>query len=315
MDTYVLFFVVFGAVAGVGYCLILVFNPGTSATAMRLQGLVAGEAAPRAEDEKKKAPRKRTDTFLHQLILRLGQSARSSLEGGGGTDETAHRLAMAGYGLPRHAATYQGARLLIGLGLGTLGALVMLFSGASLGKMLLYAVGGLIFGMVAPNMWLGIKIKKRQEKISASLPNMVDLLVVCVEAGLGLDLAMSRVGQELGRSGPELSRELLALGRELAAGQSHEHALSRMAWRIGIGDVENLVAMLIQAERFGTSIAVSLRVFSDAFRTARRQRIEEAAAKTTIKLLFPLVFFIFPAIFVILLGPAAVNIIVGGVFK
>ncbi|MBT4094700.1 MAG: type II secretion system F family protein, partial [Nitrospinaceae bacterium] len=92
----------------------------------------------------------------------------------------------------------------------------------------------------------------------------------------------------------------------------HEQALTRLSWRIGIEDVDNLVSMLIQAERFGTSIAVSLRVFSDSFRTARRQRVEEAAAKTTVKLLFPLVFFIFPAIFVILLGPAAVNILTGG---
>ncbi len=131
---------------------------------------------------------------------------------------------------------------------------------------------------------------------------------------MGLDAAMSRVGDELGLSAPELSRELNQLGRELSAGQTHEHALSRLAWRIGIDDVDNLVSMLVQAERFGTSIAVSLRVFSDSYRTARRQRIEEKAAKTTVKLLFPLIFFIFPAIFVILLGPAAISILVKGMF-
>ncbi|MBT7857543.1 MAG: type II secretion system F family protein [Nitrospinaceae bacterium] len=163
-----------------------------------------------------------------------------------------------------------------------------------------------------PNLWLSLQISSRREKVSSALPNMVDLLVVCVEAGLGLDAAMSRVGRELALSAPELSRELGQLGRELTGGQSHEQALTRLSWRIGIEDVDNLVSMLIQAERFGTSIAVSLRVFSDSFRTARRQRVEEAAAKTTVKLLFPLVFFIFPAIFVILLGPAAVNILTGG---
>jgi len=204
---------------------------------------------------------------------------------------------------------------MIALGAAAFGAIFMLFSGAPLDRMILAAGGGLLAGMVLPNFWLSMQVKKRQEKISAALPNMVDLLVVCVEAGLGLDAAMSRVGQELQFSSPELSRELNALGRELSAGQAHEHALSRLAWRIGLPDVENLVSMLIQAERFGTSIAVSLRVFSDSFRTARRQRIEEAAAKTTVKLLFPLIFFIFPAIFVILLGPAAVNVLAGGALK
>lgn len=314
MEQLILFFLVFGAVAIMGYVLIGVFAPQKGAVALRLESLGSGAAAEAVEEgqeESASSAKKKSLSLLMRIAQKIGVSAGSRLEGEG--DETSHRLAMAGYSAPNYISTYQGTRLMIAAGAACAGSLVMLITDAPAGKILLAAVVGFLLGMILPNFYLSILIKKRQEKISAALPNMVDLLVVCVEAGLGLDLAMSRVGQELSLSSPELSRELNALGRELSAGQSHEHALSRLAWRIGIGDVENLVSMLIQAERFGTSIAVSLRVFSDSFRTARRQRIEEAAAKTTVKLLFPLIFFIFPAIFVILLGPAVVNVMTKGI--
>lgn len=305
---------IFAAVAVVGVGLILVLLPAESPLAGRLQaigegdiGLAGGQVDPNETDSQGAGM-----DFLTGLVQRVGKSARQYFEGSG--DETEHRLAMAGYNPQTHLTTFHGVRMVVGLGLASSGSLIMLFAGAPVGKMILAAGLGILAGLVLPNFWLSLQIKKRREKISAALPNMVDLLVVCVEAGLGLDAAMSRVGQELVLSAPELSRELNQLGRELSAGQTHEHALTRLAWRIGIDDVDNLVSMLIQAERFGTSIAVSLRVFSDSYRTARRQRIEEAAAKTTVKLLFPLIFFIFPAIFVILLGPAAINILVKGMF-
>ncbi len=306
---------IFAAVATVGVGLIIVLGAQVSPVALRLEAISGGDdlsssAAGRSAEAK---PEKKLESYFSGLAQRVGNSARKYLEGGGG-DETEHRLAMAGYNPQTYLTKFHGFRMLLGLGLATAGSFFMLITGEPAGKMVLAAGLGILGGLLLPNFWLGFQIKKRREKISAGLPNMVDLLVVCVEAGLGLDAAMSRVGQELGLSAPELSRELNQLGRELSAGQTHEHALSRLAWRIGIDDVDNLVSMLVQAERFGTSIAVSLRVFSDSFRTARRQRIEEAAAKTTVKLLFPLIFFIFPAIFVILLGPAAISIIVKGIF-
>ncbi|MEK6710489.1 MAG: type II secretion system F family protein [Nitrospinota bacterium] len=315
MDGLLIVLLVCGAGGAVAFVAMMAFAPAPSPARLRLAAIAAGEAAGAAKREAAEvtAPKKKGGSLFGRLALRLGTSARSLLEGGG--DDTVHRLAMAGYSSPQHAATFHGIRMMLGLGGGALTALITLFTGASAGQMILYSVAVLIGGVIIPNIGLSRVVSARQERISAALPNMVDLLVVCVEAGLALDGAMARVGQELQLSAPDLSRELTSLSRELSAGQSHEHALSRMGWRIGLGDVDNLISMLIQAERFGTSIAVSLRVFSDAFRTARRQRVEEQAAKTTIKLLFPLIFFIFPAIFVLLLGPAAVNIIAGGVLK
>lgn len=308
----------FAAVATVGIGLILVLGSPQNVIAIRLEalgGTDAGSLAGRPEDENTDAEdsKNKGENFIAGLIERIGNSTRQYFEGGSG-DETEHRLAMAGLNPQTHLTTFHGIRMMVGLVLATLGSVYMLIIGASVGRMVLAAGLGLLGGLLLPTFWLGLKIKKRRENISAALPNLVDLLVVCVEAGLGLDAAMSRVGSELDISAPELSKEVNQLGRELSAGQTHEHALSRLAWRIGIDDVDNLVSMLLQAERFGTSIAVSLRVFSESYRTARRQRIEEAAAKTTVKLLFPLIFFIFPAIFVILLGPAAINIFVKGLF-
>jgi len=315
MDGILIVLLVCAAGGTLAFAAVAALSPEASVSQLRLQALAGAEApaaaGKRAAASEPKARKK--EPLLSRLALRLGNSARSFLEGG--SDDTVHRLAMAGYSSPNHAASFHGVRMMIAMGAAAAGALFPLFAGGGAGKMILYGACGFLAGLILPNFWLGRVVKRRQEKISAALPNMVDLLVVCVEAGLALDGAMARVGQELLISAPELSRELTSLSRELSAGQAHEHALSRMAWRIGLPDVDNLVSMLIQAERFGTSIAVSLRVFSDSFRTARRQRIEEQAAKTTVKLLIPLIFFIFPAIFVILLGPAVVNVIAGGALK
>ncbi|MBI3025556.1 MAG: type II secretion system F family protein [Candidatus Tectomicrobia bacterium] len=316
MDGLMIVLLVCGAGGAIAFAAVTALSPEQSVARLRLQELAGGGAAAqagkRAEATEPRA-RKKGEGLLGRMAQRLGNSARSFLEGG--SDDTVHRLAMAGYSSPHHAASFHGMRMMIALGAAAVAALGTFFSGAPVGKMILYAAGSLVAGLIIPNIGLSRVVKRRQEKISAALPNMVDLLVVCVEAGLALDGAMARVGQELQLSAPDLSRELTSLSRELSAGQAHEHALGRMAWRIGLPDVDNLVSMLIQAERFGTSIAVSLRVFSDSFRTARRQRIEEKAAKTTVKLLIPLIFFIFPAVFVILLGPAVVNLIAGGVLK
>ncbi len=301
---------IFGAVAllGIGFAGGIQSNHNIIAARIQmLKGRAPGEKEDRGAAS---ADKKKTESPLSRVASKIGARARKYFEGGG--DETAHKLAMAGFNSPSHIGTYHGIRLLFASGASCVSGIMALVSGAPAGKIVLAAVVALLVGMLLPNLWLSMQIRKRQEKIASALPNMVDLLVVCVEAGLGLDMAMSRVGQELHLSSPDLSRELNALGRELSAGQAHEVALNRLAWRIGLEDIENLVSMLIQAERFGTSIAVSLRVFSDAFRTGRQQKVEEAAAKTTIKLLFPLIIFIFPAIFVILLGLAVVNIFTGG---
>jgi len=306
-SSFLLPMLLFGMVISLGLPLVNAFTPAEGPISSRLRDLSGEEDGAK---ESAGAKGKKAETSLQKLILKIGSSARSLFEGGG--DDTVHRLALAGFNSPDHIARFHGSRLTLAGGLAFAGSVAALVLGQPVVKMILFAAVGLLAGMVLPTFWLGRRISSRREKIAASLPNMVDLLVVCVEAGLGIDAAMSRVGQELLISAPELGQELTTLGRELSAGHSHEQAFTRLSWRIGIDDVENLTSMLTQAERFGTSIAVSLRVFSDSYRTARRQRIEEAAAKTTVKLLFPLVFFIFPSIFAILLGPAVVNIATGG---
>jgi len=156
-------------------------------------------------------------------------------------------------------------------------------------------------------MQLGRLAKKRQHRLRLSLPDALDLLVVSVEAGLGLDQALLRVGEELAFAHPELSDELRLINLELRAGKGRADALRNLAERTGVEDIGSLVTMLVQTDKFGTSVAQSLRVHSEVLRTKRRQRAEEAAAKTGVKMVFPLVFCIFPAIWVVTIGPAAIK--------
>lgn len=164
-------------------------------------------------------------------------------------------------------------------------------------------MGG-IAGFLLPEIWLTWRVRRRQRRLLRGLPDALDLLVVCVEAGLGLDQALYRVAQEIRIVHPELSDELQLVNLEMRVGKSRVDALRELAVRTGVEDLKGLVAMLIQTDRFGTNLAQALRVHSDNLRTKRRQRAEETAAKATVKMVPPLVFFIFPALFVVLLGPA-----------
>ena len=174
---------------------------------------------------------------------------------------------------------------------------------------LVLALGACALGYLLPSMALGRIAQRRQHRIRLGLPDALDLLVVSVEAGLGLDQAIQRVGEELNFAHPELSEELRLINLELRAGKARSEALRNLADRTGVDDISSLVAMLVQTDKFGTSVAQSLRVHSDTVRTKRRQRAEEAAAKTGVKMVFPLVFCIFPAIWVVAIGPAAIKFI------
>ena len=162
---------------------------------------------------------------------------------------------------------------------------------------------------VVPGFVLARKAKRRQHRIRLSLADALDLLVVSVEAGLGLDQALARVGLELALAHPDLSSELRLVNLELLAGTGRADALRNLADRTGVDDLSSLVAMLVQTDKFGTSVAHSLRVFSETLRTKRRQRAEEAAAKTGVKMVFPLVVCIFPSIWIVTIGPAALKFI------
>ena len=163
-------------------------------------------------------------------------------------------------------------------------------------------------GYYLPNFLLSWRIRVRQRELFEAFPDATDLIIVCIEAGLGLDAAIARTGEEMQIRSPTLAEELHLVGLELRVGASRTQALRNLALRTGLDEVAALVTMLLQADRFGTSIAESLRVHADSLRTRRRQNAEEAAAKIPLKLLFPLIFFIFPTLMLVLLGPAVISI-------
>lgn len=175
----------------------------------------------------------------------------------------------------------------------------------------LWVILSVFLGSLLPDVCLALMVRLRKERIQIALPDALDMLVVCVEAGLGLDQALLRVGQELRANHPDLSDELRLMNLELNAGKSRAEALRNLARRTEVEDLRALVAVLIQTDRFGTSIADSLRVFSDSLRTKRRQRAEEAAAKMGVKMIPPLFFFILPATFAVVVGPAIIGIAKG----
>jgi tight adherence protein C len=164
------------------------------------------------------------------------------------------------------------------------------------------------FGYYLPNVVLSRLVMRRQAELFRAFPDALDLLRVCVEAGLGLDAAVERVGREIQIESEALAQEFSLLGLELRAGAARADALRNLALRIGLDDIDALVSMLIQADRFGTSVAESLRVHSESLRTKRRLVAEEAAAKLPVKILMPLIFCVFPALLTVLLGPAIINV-------
>jgi tight adherence protein C len=184
----------------------------------------------------------------------------------------------------------------------------VLLTGAYQYNPLLMLVSAAVLGFAIPEIWLLWRIQVRQRRLRFALPDGLDLLVICVEVGLGLDQAILRVAQELRLVHPELSEELHMVNLEMRVGKTRLDALRELARRTGLEDLKALVAMLIQTERFGTSIGQSLRAYSDELRTRRRQRAEEMAAKTTVKMVPPLVLFVFPALLVVILGPALITL-------
>jgi tight adherence protein C len=214
------------------------------------------------------------------------------------------RLVNAGYRGDEALSVFFGIRAVFGLAL--FGAMASPLFGVS---NVTFAFAGLGFGYLLPGFVLGKMARRRQHRIRLALPDALDLLVVSVEAGLGLDQALQRVGDEMAMPHPDLADEIRLVNLELRAGKGRSEALRNLADRTGVEDLSSLVAMLIQTDKFGTSIAQSLRVFSENLRTRRRQRAEEAAAKTGVKMVFPLVFCIFPGIWVVTIGPAAIRFV------
>jgi tight adherence protein C len=238
---------------------------------------------------------------LLNTLRRLGRAAPKPSRELGTLKE---RLIHAGYRGSEALTLFFGIRLGLAIVLFLLGTSPFIPRSG-----LIAGLAGAAFGYLLPSMALARIAKRRQHRIRLSLPDALDLLVVSVEAGLGLDQAIQRVGEELAFAHPELSGELRLINLELRAGKGRADALRNLAERTGVDDLSSLAAMLIQTDKFGTSVARSLRVHSDTLRTKRRQRAEEAAAKTGVKMVFPLVFCIFPAIWVVTIGPAAIKFV------
>jgi tight adherence protein C len=213
------------------------------------------------------------------------------------------RLMLAGYRKPSHADIFLGARLGLPAFLGFLVALLVPEN------TIFFFIITIVIAFFLPDFWLAHAINKRREEIRLSLPDGLDLLSICMEAGLGLDQGIVRTGSELRLSRKALSEELLHINFEQRAGVQRIAAWKSFAERVNLESVRSFVAMLVQTDRFGTPISKSLNSFSEALRTQRRQQAEEMAAKTTIKLVPPLVFFIFPSVGIVTVGPAVITVI------
>ncbi|MFB9244903.1 type II secretion system F family protein [Massilia antarctica] len=271
--------------------------------------------------------------YMQQRLARVGASADTSAHRSDGWVEKVAKVAQpfsslslpeqgweksplrtrfmnAGWRGPAVATLYFGSKTLLALFLPALvGLWIALSSEVMSGqRIMMILLGTAAFGYYLPNAVLEFKARRRQREIFESIPDALDLLTVCVEAGLSLERALIKVAAEIHIKSMVLAQEMQLVLMEMRAGFSKEKALRNFALRSGVEDVDTLVAMMIQSERFGTSMGTSLRVHADTLRTKRRQMAEEQAAKIGVKLMFPLIFFIFPTLLMVLLGPAAMQI-------
>ncbi len=268
-------------------------SPSSAVTIERRLGEVTGNKV--RDDEKS------FDQFVVKTLKRVGDAAPKST---GEMGKLQQRLVAAGFRRRDAIAIFLGIRIGFALLLFALVATPILVR-----PNLPFALAACGLGYLLPGMVLARLAKHRQHRIQLGLPDALDLLVVSVEAGLGLDQAIQRVADELAFAHPDLADELRLINLELRAGKARADALRNLAERTGVEDVSSLVAMLVQTDKFGTSVAQSLRVHSDTLHTKRRQRAEEAAAKTGVKMVFPLVFCIFPAIWIVTIGPAVIKFV------
>jgi tight adherence protein C len=262
-------------------------------------------------------PRTNTDLMRPQMAdkpvfisAKLADTLEKKLDltkGGATTKKLQARLTQAGIYSERAIPLFLGVKL-GGLLVLPILVLILLWGGASQRTLMLLTISLCILAYILPNLLLDRVISSRQKKIREALPDALDLLVVCVEAGQGLDAAIKRVAEDLQESSPIISQELLLVNLEIMAGLNRQQALKNLGERTGVDELVSLCNILIQSDRFGTSIAQALKTQSDYIRTNRRQKLETLAAKTPVKLLFPMLLFIFPAIMVVILGPAIITL-------
>ncbi|MFQ6049082.1 MAG: type II secretion system F family protein [Phycisphaerae bacterium] len=274
------------------------------------QALVRRISGMRAKDEQQQIRKRAKRSATASLISKAAPILSRPVMPRSDEEQSTLRIKLANAGFRRDSAPmlFLASKTLLGVGLAAVTLMLSWTSGHEPMRIfgLTAFLGGL--GFVLPNIWLWLATNQRAEKIRHGLPDSLDLMVVSVEAGLGLDAAIQRVGDELRTVHPELCEELQIASLEAQMGVPRAEALENMAVRTGVGEMKSLVAIITQAERFGTSIAKALRNQADSMRMKRRQAAEERAQKTAVKLMMPLILFIFPAIFVVLAGPAGIQL-------
>lgn len=286
---------VFASVALIAGSVVYTAYERTSPARRRVQGLV-GQATKTAASGRLTRSVEETSQFLTKVSTFIPRSPSQM-------GRLRKRLATAGLLQPWHAATF----VLAEVALAALGFAAPIFTLGSTTAALVWAVLAAIVGFLMPGLWLDRRIKQRQKAIENGLPDALDLFIVCLEAGLALDGAILKSSEELVVSHPALAEELRLVNVEMRAGKPRLDAFRNFAARTKVDDVRALVAMLVQTDRFGTSVAQALRTHAEVARTKRRQRAEERAAKIGVKLVFPLVFCLFPAFYVVTLGPAIIK--------
>ena len=300
LDLYTMWpWVIGGSITLLVWALISAFSDNSNRTLERLEELRDPSRRKREEEEGTMSKVSKAAPALAKAL-----QPKTELE----QDKLKIKLANGGFQSPNAPSIYLAVKLI--------SIVSFLLLGGSLGfarwgmaeNTLYAAVGGAAVGMFLPEIILFLVVSSRKEKIFLSLPDALDLLVVCVEAGLGLDAAMRRVTDELKDTSPEVCEELATSNSQLQLGVNRRTVLHDLGVRTGVDDMKSLAAILIQADKFGSSIAQALRVQSDSMRIRRRQLAEEKAQQTAVKLIFPLVLFIFPGIFVVLVGPAVIQI-------
>lgn len=289
--------ITFLATFGILAALVYAFAPGGAGIAGRLSRLMSPPVP--VDDstfaEKQKERVRNSLVSLGKLVPGDSQQA----------PRTQLLMMRAGFRSPEAIMAMRGFKILVPV---VLVGLVYL-SGIYRWNPVLFPIIAGVLGYLLPDIFLTWRMNVRQRQLQRGLPDGLDLLVICVESGLGLDQALMKVTQEVRITHPELSDELQLVNLEMRIGKTRIDALRELARRTGLEDIKSLVAMLVQTDRFGTSVAQSLRVFSDDLRIKRRQRAEEMSAKTSVKMVFPLVFFIFPALLAVILGPAVLTLL------
>jgi len=305
--------VFFAIVAGVWWLANLRSSGGEQTVEDRLDGLreaqnsrgSRGSKAP-SRGSLKKDKRDRMAAMLERVTSPFSDSVQVSEAQ---MSDLGMRLVQAGYRRENSPVVFKSLQLLLGgVGLFLGGVLGLIVDGVTTGLAIKFFVCGGI-GYYLPEFTLMWQLAKRKQSIFLGLPDALDLMVVCVEAGLGLDQAMRKVGEELRKSHPNVAEEFNIANHQLQLGRPRSQVLQALGSRNGVDDLQQLASILIQADKFGSSVGQALRVQSETMRTQRMQIAEEKAAKTAVKMLFPLVIFIFPGIFVVLVGPAAISIV------